>query len=210
MKTAMLALILTACAKKAPSSNAAGSETGTAETGTTETGQTHAFEATDLAGAWGSGCVDPGSGQGIALDFDLTAGDWVLDYQAFGDATCALPFLTVHIEGPYTLGSDSSIVDGAREAEFAFHSKTVTPHSEDAVAFLENTCGGDFTAGEAADLSAGCAGLGQKPLADCDRDYDVVSLVGDTVRFGSRPVDNDLCTPEKRPTELSAMALTAR
>jgi hypothetical protein len=168
------------------------------------------FEASDLVGQWACPCVDPGTGQGITLDFDLTAGDWALDYAVFGDASCEVPFLTVRIDGPYSLGEASEHVQGARDGEFLFSTKTVTPHSADAVGFLEseygcNTAG--FEVGVAADLSRGCAGLGQYPLAECDRDHDVVLLEGDALRFGLRPADNDMCTPERRPTEASPLAM---
>jgi len=54
----------------------------------------------------------------------------------------------------------------------------------------------------------GCAAFGQYPLADCAADYDIVSRDGDTMFFGSRPMDNDMCTPERRPVELSPLPLT--
>jgi hypothetical protein len=60
--------------------------------------------------------------------------------------------------------------------------------------------------GKPADLAAGCAGLGQYPLSSCDRDYDLVSIDGDTLRFGERPADNNMCSEEKRPTATAGLA----
>jgi hypothetical protein len=204
IRIALVALALVACAKKSPDPVPAATAA-TADTGAL------AFEAADLAGDWTSGCFDPGTGQGTRLDFDLTASDWGIDYQVFGDAACAVPFLTVRIEGPYTLGAPSALVEGARDGEFAFTSKTVTPHSADAAGFLESAygCGyPGFAEGVAADLADGCPGLGQQPLSTCDRDYDIVWLDGDELRFGLRPADNDMCTEDRRPTELSPLVLT--
>lgn len=53
----------------------------------------------------------------------------------------------------------------------------------------------------------GCAAFGQYPVDACPADYDLVARDGDTLYFGQRPADNDMCTPERRPTELSPLAL---
>lgn len=159
--------------------------------------------AADIADRWASACVDPGNGQGFTLTFDLTETTWALDYAAFADAACATPNLTVHIEGGYELGAASAAVEGAREGDFGFGVKTVTPHSAGAADFLTMACGGGtFADGVATDIAAGCAGLGAYPIADCPTDHDIVALDGDTLRFGARPADNDMCTPDKRPTAL--------
>ena len=168
------------------------------------------FTEADLEGTWESGCVDPGNGQGFTLQFDLTDSAWDLDYTTHTDASCADPFMTVHIEGPYELGSASAAVDGAREGTFGFTAKSVTPHSAAAAGFLASADGCDregFVAGESADLSTGCAGIGQYPLADCSADYDLVHLEESGLRFGARPADNNMCTPQARPTEMSPLYL---
>jgi hypothetical protein len=158
-----------------------------------------------LAGVWESACVDPGNGQAFQLTFDLTATDWTLDYTAFGDARCEQPNLTVHIEGPYTLGAASKAVEGAREGKFGFARKFVTPHTEGAAGFLPQACGGGtFAVGGSTDITAGCAGLGAYPIEKCATDHDIVHLAGNVLRFGARPADNDMCSPEKRPTALGA------
>jgi hypothetical protein len=153
-----------------------------------------------IAGRWQSGCVNPGNNQAIELYFDLTDTTWKLDYVAFADASCATKNLTVHIEGGYELGKESDKVAGAIEGRFDFGSKTVTPHSEGAAAFLSQACGrGGFVANVAADLRDGCAGLGAYPVSSCPSDFDLVFLSGDVLNFGARPKDNNMCAPEKRP-----------
>ena len=102
------------------------------------------------------------------------------------------------------LGDASAAVAGAREGRFDFATKTVTPHNAGVAEFLAQACGrSGFIAGEAADIAGGCAGLGAYPVADCPSDYDIVSL-DDTgsLHFGARPQDNNMCTPDKRPTAL--------
>jgi len=156
----------------------------------------------DLAGRWGSACVDPGNGQAFRLLFDLTETTWSLAYEAFGDAVCTTPNLTVQIDGGYVLGDGSAVVAGAREGRFDFAKKTVTPHNAGAADFLAQACGRPgFVAGEAADIAGGCAGLGAWPVTGCPSDHDIV-LLDDTgsLHFGARPQDNNMCTPEKRPT----------
>lgn len=159
--------------------------------------------AADLVGKWKSACVDPGNAQGFTLSFDLTETTWKLDYDAFADATCATKNLTVHIEGAYRLGAASQAVMGAREGEFDFDVKTVTPASDGAAMFLGMACGGGtFAAGQATDILAGCAGLGAYPVADCPTDFDIIKRDGDTLTFGMRPMDNNMCSADKRPKAL--------
>jgi hypothetical protein len=165
----------------------------------------------ELAGRWGSACVDPGNGQAFRLAFDLTETTWNLAYEAFADAACASPSLTVHIDGGYALGDGSGVVAGAREGRFDFAKKTVTPHNAGVADFLAQACGRPgFVAGEAADILGGCAGLGAYPVADCPSDHDIV-LLDDSgaLHFGARPQDNNMCTPDKRPVA-AGLALTRR
>ncbi len=163
----------------------------------------------DLAGRWASACVPNGSGQHIQLRFAMTPADWSLDYVTYTDAACATPFVTAHIEGPYEVTAPSSVA-GASEASFRFTRKTLRAHGAAAAGFLSSAqgCGRAFAADADVDISAeGCAGLGQRPVSACGQDYDLVSLDGDSLRFGQRPGDNDMCTPARRPTALSPLAM---
>jgi hypothetical protein len=47
-------------------------------------------------------------------------------------------------------------------------------------------------------------------VADCGTDHDLLSLDATGLRFGARPADNDMCSPELRPTTLTSpvVALT--
>jgi hypothetical protein len=160
-----------------------------------------------LVGHWASNCFATETGS-ARLDFDIATATWAVDYDTFGDATCGTPFVTVHIAGPYEVMGASAVVPGAHEARFGFTEKTVTPHGAGAVGFLSSlgdACGGAgvWADGTARDvLASGCPMLGQYPGTACAADYDLVSLDADTLRFGQRPADNDLCVPEHRPSAL--------
>ena len=164
-------------------------------------------EPADLVGTWQGPCFASPMGDGSfnQLTFVMTETTWDLDYSSYGDESCTAGFMTVNIAGDYTLGDASEAVEGAREGEFGFTTKTVTPHNAQAVAFVNSSClTTDAAEGEALDITGGCMGLGAYPVADCPSDFDIVHLDGDTLSFGARPADNDMCTPEKRPTELGA------
>lgn len=165
----------------------------------------------DIRGRWVSPCVPQEGGQSFSLDFDIAEARWALDYAAFGDGDCQVPFLTVHIEGPWEVERPSAAVEGAFEARFGFSEKTVTPHMEAAAGFLASEAGcnrDEFAEGQATSIyDAGCAGLGQYPRAQCDADHDLVALAGGGLQFGARPADNDMCGPDRRPTALSGLPL---
>jgi hypothetical protein len=169
--------------------------------------------APDLTGQFASGCLavpqQDGSTQYISLTFDNTATDWAIDYVVHGDDMCASDFIAVRIEGPYALTAPSSVVDGAWDGDFEFTKRTITPGNDMATGFLSSLqgCGdGNFVTGMPTDIhTTGCLPLGQYPVADCSQDYDIAKLEngGDVLRFGTRPADNNMCTADKRPTELS-------
>jgi len=165
--------------------------------------------ALDLTGRWRNACTPNGQGGGFSLDFEFTRGEWRLDYVTYAEPTCATRSVTVHIDGPYELGAASAAVPGAYEGVFRFTRKTVTAHNDGAVAFLNGAaaCPGPFVVDSARDISAsGCGGLGQQPISQCGQDFDLVSISGDSLRFGQRPADNNLCTVERRPAALSMLA----
>ncbi|MFZ1641675.1 MAG: hypothetical protein WAV07_09625 [Candidatus Contendobacter sp.] len=167
--------------------------------------------APDISGHWVSQCVKVSEQQIMKLDFQITKDTWTLDYTTFADPACQTKFLTVHIEGPYEMGNPAASIKGAFEGKFGFTKKTVTPHIDAAVGFLgsDKGCGGgSWTVGAASDvLKKGCAGLGQRPGITCSADYDLVYTDGNTLTFGARPTDNNMCTADKRPVALSKLSM---
>ena len=167
-----------------------------------------------LVGTWAGPCYPSPSGDGSfnQLTFRMTDATWDLDYVAHGDAACSgsAVFLTVNIQGPYTIGAPSAVAPGAHEGTFSFAKKTVTAGQPAAVGFLKEKCGFDAKVGEPVDLAGGCANLGAYPLADCKDDHDIVRLDGTTLTFGKRPADNNMCTPDKRPTTFEGGAAVTK
>ncbi|MDP3278686.1 MAG: hypothetical protein Q8Q09_26080 [Deltaproteobacteria bacterium] len=205
LSLAFAASLVTACGS-ASNNNTTGDG---ATNGDVRTSGGDASAALDLAGRWRNACTPNGSGGGFSLDFELTASEWRLDYVTYAEPACATRMVTVHIEGPYEIGARSAQVSGASEAVFRFTRKTVTAHNAGAVGFLSGLpmCTGPFEVDVARDISAsGCAGLGQRPVAACAQDYDLVSVEGDSLRFGQRPADNDMCTADKRPSALAPVS----
>ncbi len=167
----------------------------------------------DLAGHWVSACTPSpqadGTTQYIQLDFELTSSRWDLEYVTYADDACSTPLVSVHVDGPYELTRPSA-VDGAWEARFAFDHKSITPHVDPITGFLnaQESCGAaEWQTGVAQEvLETGCAAFGQYPRSRCEADYDLVARDGSTHRFGARPADNDMCSEERRPSELSPLA----
>jgi len=188
----------------------------------TTCGSSKGSEKTDVAataaavpspeGRWKSECITQDNGgqkSFVVMDFNITKDRWTLDYVTHGDDKCATPFITSHFEGPYKVGAASASVAGAYDGEFGFDKKTVKSHADAAVAVLTQACGaGTYTANAETDiLEKGCAGFGSLPKADCGTDYDLVKIDGDKLHFGKRPVDNNMCSPEKRPKEIESTPL---
>lgn len=194
MKTTITALLITACGANVPDARP-------------DSGP----EAPSIAGHWESECLPNEREQFFRLIFDLTDTDWELDYVVHGDAACSVPLVTVHVEGAYELTAPSLAVPGAWEARFGFDAKTITPHADpirDYLASIEGCGAAEWQTGVAQDVyQTGCSGFGQYPRERCDADYDLVRLEGGALSFGQRPADNDMCTPERRPTAISPVAL---
>jgi hypothetical protein len=165
-----------------------------------------------LTGAWTSPCTPMNDQQAFSLAFVIEPATWAVDYTVFADTSCTTKFMTVHIDGPYEIGATSTVVPDAHDARFGFTTKSVIPHLEAAAQFLASPAGcglAGFAVGQAMDISTtGCANLGQRPIAACAADFDLVKLEGDQLTFGERPADNDMCSEDKRPRALSQLSIT--
>jgi hypothetical protein len=121
---------------------------------------------------------------------------------------------TVRIEGDYQVTEQAAQASPGWEGRFGFTRKSTKAHMQAASDFLASPkgCGaGVFPVGAEVDVGKdGCAGLGQRPIASCKQDFDLVFQEGDTLAFGERPADNDLCTKEKRPTKKAGLEMTRR
>ncbi len=104
--------------------------------------------------------------------------------------------------GGYAITGPSATVPGAYEATFDEdwkHVTLLTAIPEVIAGMGLAAC--DLSPNLETDISAsGCAAW--PPVAQCGQDHDLLALEGDGLRFGQRPADNDMCTPDKRPTAL--------
>lgn len=170
--------------------------------------------APSVTGHWRSACVAQPQADGSTLyaTLDLTGtapSAWALAYTLHGDAACGAKLVTIAIRGRYEVGEPSAIA-GAWNARFGFDDKTITPFVQPiADALTAGHCGSaPWQIGAAQSVyAAGCAAFGQYAQPQCGADYDLLGIAGGALRFGNRPADNNLCTPDRRPAQLSALAL---
>jgi len=158
-----------------------------------------------LVGSWKSPAAE-GVGADILTtrEFHFTRERWRVEAKFYGDPAMRKPLFAFVAEGPYVVGDAAPEVAGASEAVFAFDKKVLTLLSSDRAAlsrFGFEHCG--LTEGVPLDIStSGCSFF--KPIASCDREYDLLKLEGDNLRLGVRPADRDMCKPAKRPKALGA------
>ena len=174
---------------------------------TSSSGGAAPLQPADLVGEWASaGCEAYDNGMGgknyLTRDFKLTETTWHLDVELFGDDKCTAALFTSAIDGPYTLGKLSATVAGATEAEFAFTKNVWTAHAKMlADAFTMAKCGAAAWQVETPQdvTQTGCIGVAQ-PIAQCPKEYDVISVQGSDLYFGQRLAS--LCTLSGRPKAL--------
>jgi hypothetical protein len=195
----MLALSLVACG---------GSATSASPTSAPQSATTLAT----LSGTYADG--QAGYAYGTAFGrrtFTFDRGAWTLDFTLALDPKFEVPAFRFRTSGSYTVEGASPRVTGAYEATFREEKKLLTLLSSDpkiAEGFGFAACG--MKVGVEKDVSVeGCSGW--KPVATCGADYDLLALTAEGgVRFGVRPPDNDMCSPARRPTELTPAVMPQR
>ncbi len=155
-----------------------------------------------LSGTYASTAPEPWYGGFGTREFVFDGGKWSLVFTHALDPEMRRKTFRFRTEGPYTVGAPSRAVAGAFDAVFYEDSKHVTLLTDDpalAAAMGLAACG--LGVGVETDISArGCAGW--KPVAVCREDHDLLAIGPAGLHFGVRPRDNDMCTADKRPTEL--------
>ena len=137
--------------------------------------------------------------------FTFKDGRWSLLFEFGFDPMLKQKVFTFRTEGPYRIGARSMSVPNAHEAVFFEDAKFVTFYPADPglmAKFGMGDCG--LEPGQEADISVrGCANW--KPVAECREDHDLLAIdKKGQLYFGVRPLDNDMCTADKRPTALLA------
>jgi hypothetical protein len=157
-----------------------------------------------LNGTWASPAAeDWGRGTFGTRSFTFADGTWSLDFALALDPGMNAKVFEFHTTGTYDVLAPSAAVPGAFDMLFREDTKAVTLRATDpklVEAFGLAQC--NLTPDVKTDISAtGCAIW--KPVANCGEDHDLLALDADqNLYFGVRPADNDMCTPDKRPTSL--------
>ncbi len=157
-----------------------------------------------LNGVWRStNGEDWGRGTFGTREFTFKDGQWSLRFELALDPGMTQKVFGFSTKGTYEVQKASSAVPGAFETLFREDQKTVTLLTKDpklAAAFGLAACA--LVPGTPTDISAtGCAIW--KPVSVCGEDHDLLAQdEAGGLYFGVRPDDNDMCTPDKRPTRL--------
>jgi len=155
-----------------------------------------------LTGVFASTAAEPWYGAFGTRRFTFEGSKWSLVFTHALDQDMRNPTFQFRTEGPYKIGAASRAVPGAFEAIFFEDVKYVTLLSSDpniVNAFGFANCG--LRLNVEVDISAtGCAGW--KPVSQCREDHDLLAINARGLYFGVRPRDNEMCTPDRRPTAL--------
>jgi hypothetical protein len=136
--------------------------------------------------------------------FTFDKGKWTLLFTLGLDPELKMQVFTFRTAGTYKVLDKSKAVDHAYNAVFYEDKKWVTLKTDDQQliqVFGFASC--NITKDIEKDISlTGCSAW--KSVANCPGDHDLLSIDKEgKLYFGERPADNDMCSPEKRPTKLT-------
>lgn len=136
--------------------------------------------------------------------FTFDKGKWTLVFTLGLDPELKMQVFQFRTFGTYKVQGKSNKVADTYNALFTEEKKLLTLKTSDENlirVFGFAPC--NMTLDVEQDVSEkGCSGW--KSVADCPGDNDLLSLDKDgKLYFGNRPQDNDMCSPEKRPTSLT-------
>jgi hypothetical protein len=153
-----------------------------------------------LSGTWASSAPEPWYGGFGTREFVFTGGQWQLIFTHALDRDMTQRTFQFRTGGDYRVGAAGP--EGSFATDFDEDWKHLTLFLTDpamVTAFGMSECG--LTANLEADISeTGCAAW--RPVEVCGTDHDILKVEGDAMFFGVRPADNDMCSPDKRPTAL--------
>lgn len=147
--------------------------------------------------------VDWGRGTYGTREFTFNKSQWTLTFILALDPEMKNQVFIFRTEGNYKILDKSITVSNAYNALFIENKKFVTLKTTDpklAQAFGFAGCG--LVPNQEKDISlTGCSLW--KPVSECNEDHDLLSLDKDgKLYFGQRPPDNNMCSADKRPTQL--------
>lgn len=162
-----------------------------------------------LLGAWVSPCAPVQNADGTdgfaQSVLTLSAAAWSWDTGNFSDDACQTRIGAVRTDGSWQVERTSSTLPGAFDVRFNVSSRSVTPHVDGYMAFLEAmSCGQKpYGVGVAQDISAGgCPNLGVAAVTACPAEFDVAFAGPGGLQLGQRSAAP--CAPTSRPSALGA------
>lgn len=148
--------------------------------------------------------IDWGRGTYSKREFTFKDQQWSLTFTLGLDPELKHQVFQFRTYGKYTVQQPSKEVKNAYEAIFTEEKKFVTLKTDDPrliKGFGFTAC--DLTLNKEKDISiTGCALW--RSVSECSEDHDLLSLdAKGNLYFGVRPSDNDMCTADKRPHQLT-------
>jgi hypothetical protein len=136
--------------------------------------------------------------------FTFDKGKWTLNFTLALDPEMKMQVFQFRTFGTYKVQDKSNRVADTYNAVFYEERKLLTLKTSDENLIKDfgfAPC--NMTKDVEQNVSEkGCSGW--KSVAECPGDYDLLSLDKEgRLYFGNRPQDNDMCSPEKRPTSLT-------
>jgi hypothetical protein len=153
-------------------------------------------------GTFRSAAPEPWYGGFGTREFTFADGQWQLTFTHALDPAMTMRTFQFRTGGPFRIGEASEAVAGAFDGVFHEdwkHVTLLTDNPEIIAGMGMADC--SLTYNLEADISeTGCAAW--RPVAVCGEDHDLFAMDATGVYFGVRPADNDMCTPDRRPTAL--------
>lgn len=155
-----------------------------------------------LRGTYASPAVETWYGGYGTREFVFADGQWQLIFTHALDPQMVLRTFQFRTGGAYRIGAAHATVPSAFEADFDEEWKHLTLLTNDPQVIAGmGLADCALTPNLETDISA--TGCGPWPsVADCGTDHDLLALDASGLRFGERPADNDMCSPDRRPDAL--------
>ena len=153
-------------------------------------------------GTYRSAAPEPWYGGFGTREFVFANGRWELIFTHALDPAMTMRTFVFRTGGAYEIGGPNNDVTGAYDGTFFEEWKHVTLLTDvpEVIAGM-GMAGCVLTPNLETDISqSGCAAW--RPVAECGADHDILAMTDTGLQFGVRPADNDMCTPDRRPTAL--------
>ncbi len=164
-----------------------------------------------LVGHWSSAtCESAGPAGFLQRDFVISAQDYKVTVNVFADDACAVPLLTLEVNGPLTVVGPSAEVTDAHEVDYTMTTRKLTPRAAMVVDGLNAAqCGNltNWSLDVAGDITVtGCPAFGIEPNPPCAKEMDLNRVDAEGLWFGDR--SSSLCTA--RPEKLGPLPVVKR